>query len=207
MSEAIVLNRHPNFQDLTGRRYGRISVVEYRGIGQKKALWLCRCDCGKEKIVTGRVAKRGQCVRCPSKFRIKRPREALRNVFDAMHGRCENLKNQKYVIYGGRGIVVCERWKSFQNFCADMGERPAGTTIDRIDNDGNYELGNCRWIDMKQQQRNRRNNRLVQYLGRTMCLAEALEITGIHRSTIVRRLARGDSIEMALGRGKRRLNI
>lgn len=77
-----------------------------------------------------------------------------------MKTRCSNPKSTRYKYWGGRGIKVCARWQKFENFYADMGDRPVGMFIDRIDNDGDYEPGNCRWVTPKQQANNRRNNRL-----------------------------------------------
>jgi hypothetical protein len=107
-----------------------------------------------------------------------------------MLARCRP-KHKQAANYAERGIVVCERWKEFANFLADMGEKPIGMTIDRIDNDGNYEPGNCRWASMLHQQRNRSNNRLIDYQGRKITLSEAEEITGLGERTIWCRLNRG----------------
>lgn len=96
-----------------------------------------------------------------------------------MIARCDNPKSKIYSYYGGRGISICERWRSFENFLEDMGERQVGQSLDRIDNDGNYEPGNCRWASKKDQARNRRSNCLVTYNGTKMSLSEAAELEGI----------------------------
>jgi hypothetical protein len=96
-----------------------------------------------------------------------------------MKGRCSNPKNVRFKDYGGRGIYVCDRWQFYENFLADMGERPKGKSLDRIDNDGPYSPDNCRWATPIQQMRNKRNNIMVLYGGRTMPLPEAAELAGI----------------------------
>lgn len=94
--------------------------------------------------------------------------------------RCNNPNSQHFDAHGGRGISVCDRWRSFEAFLGDMGERPDGTTLDRFpDNNGNYEPGNCRWATKKEQARNRRDNRLAEYDGETRCLTEWAEIKGV----------------------------
>lgn len=116
-----------------------------------------------------------------------------------MLGRCQNLTDQAFRDYGGRGIRVCERWLAFENFYADMGPRPSPKhSIDRIDNDGNYEPGNVRWATVKQQARNTRCSRIVRFGGRTMSLAEAAELAGLNISTVRGRFSRGWSMEEAL---------
>jgi hypothetical protein len=112
-----------------------------------------------------------------------------------MISRCENPKLKHFAIYGGRGIRVCERWRdSYENFLADMGRRPSsGHSLDRIDGDGNYEPGNCRWATYTEQQRNRGNNVRVTIGGESMTLPEWEERTGIGRSTIKQRIAAGRS--------------
>jgi hypothetical protein len=98
-----------------------------------------------------------------------------------MMQRCLNENNGKFADYGGRGITVCAHWRRFENFLADMGERPPGKTIDRIDNDKGYAAANCRWATCKEQQRNRRCNHTVTFCGRLMTIAEAVELAGIER--------------------------
>jgi hypothetical protein len=108
-----------------------------------------------------------------------------------MKDRCYNKKNLHFAEYGGRGITVCERWMDFVNFYEDMGDRKDGMTIDRINNDGNYEPGNCRWATRTVQQRNRRTNRLLTVDGETQCIAVFSEKYGIPFVTITSRLRRG----------------
>jgi hypothetical protein len=98
--------------------------------------------------------------------------------------RCNNPNSAAYEYYGARGISVCERWQSFENFFADMGERPRQTSLDRKDNDGNYEPDNCRWATRKEQMRNTRATAQIMVGGRSVCAAEAAEIAGIHSGRI-----------------------
>jgi len=116
-----------------------------------------------------------------------------------MFQRCYNPNGTKYADYGGRGITVCDRWLKFENFYADMGDRPEGMEIDRFpDNDGNYEPGNCRWATRPEQMRNTRANRMITFQGRTQCLTDWANEIGVGCSTICTRLARGWSLERAL---------
>lgn len=116
----------------------------------------------------------------------------------AMRQRCSNPRNPKYSDYGGRGIRVCDRWNVFENFLADMGERPEGMTLDRINNDGNYEPGNCRWADRLTQQGNTRWARNVEYNGKTQTILQWSKETGIHSTLIGWRLSHGWTVAQAL---------
>jgi len=115
-----------------------------------------------------------------------------------MKTRCQCPGNDRYYDYGGRGIKVCTRWLRFENFLSDMGERPDGKTIDRLDNNGDYEPSNCLWGSPKEQQRNTRRNHMVTYRGSTKCVAEWAEELEINYSTLAKRLSRGHKPEIAL---------
>jgi len=123
-------------------------------------------------------------------------------IWAAMLSRCKNPRNKRYSRYGGRGILVCDRWIKFENFVADMGERPAEKTIDRINNDGNYEPGNCRWSTVKEQQNNRSTNVLLAMNGKTLNLTQWCAEIGINYSTIMRRIRRGLPVEKILFKGR-----
>lgn len=116
-----------------------------------------------------------------------------------MMQRCYHAKDPAFSRYGGRGIVVEKYWHEFKNFFSDMGERPAGKSLDRIDNNGPYSKSNCRWASMKQQNRNRRDNRTYLVNGKKACIAELCEDYGKNYSTVMTRIYRGWSIERALG--------
>ncbi|MAA48822.1 MAG: hypothetical protein CMP83_01530 [Gammaproteobacteria bacterium] len=112
--------------------------------------------------------------------------------------RCRNPKNDAYANYGGRGITFAEEWDSYDQFFADMGERPAGTTLDRIDNTKGYEPGNCRWATRQQQSRNRRGIPLIEFNGKRQCIAAWAEDTGLSPQRISARLKRGWSVKRTL---------
>ena len=121
-------------------------------------------------------------------------------VWAGMKKRCSTPSMTAYKYYGGRGIIVCERWQKFENFLYDMGEKPEGLSIDRIDQNGNYEPSNCRWASTKTQMRNRRNSRSISAFGETKTIPEWAESTGLSYYTIYLRLKSGVSPEDALSR-------
>ena len=146
----------PAFIDMTGQRFGML-VCEARGRSSRTygVKWVCRCDCGNVVEVFGANLRRGLSTCCGCSHRKayghSYPRSPTYHSWDAMRARCEKPATNSYEIYGGRGITVCDRWKTFSNFLEDMGERPPGTTLDRIDPDGNYEPANCRWATNEEQ--------------------------------------------------------
>jgi hypothetical protein len=177
--------------DLIRRRFGRLIVV--RRVDNNKwgnSRWLCKCDCelGTEKIILGchLQSNHTQSCGCLQKEKlIKRStkhghakrgeKSKVYRSWLSMVQRCINPKDEKYCIYGNRGIMVCEHWMKFENFLEDMGEVPSGHQIDRINNNGNYCKSNCRWATRKQQMRNTRQNHLITYNGETQCLIEWAE--------------------------------
>lgn len=121
------------------------------------------------------------------------------NVWAGIIQRCHNPKNKAYAYYGGRGITVCDRWRQYENFLADMGERPGELTLERRDNAKGYEPGNCYWATRKEQMRNTRWNKLVMYNGRTQCVSAWIEETGIPRGTMAYRLSQSlDSFAISI---------
>lgn len=139
------------------------------------------------------------CKACSNALRKSKPRTKTQNSWDAMKNRCRNASHPQYANYGGRGIKVCDRWAdSFDNFLADMGERPPGMTLDRIDGNGDYCPENCRWATRSQQLRNRRDRPPIMAFGRAQQPIEWAEEFGISVRALHSRLKRGWSLEDAL---------
>lgn len=203
------------FRDLTGQVFGRLTVIERRGNdGHKRVLWLCKCTCGNLKTTTTGHLNYGDISSCGclkkeliSKKLTKHGKVNTKtySIRADMIRRCYNIKNQNYEYYGGRGIRVCERWLvSFENFLEDMGECPDGMSLDRIDVNGNYEPGNCRWATIREQRTNTRVNVFIEYEGVRLTLVEWSEKLKIKYSTLQSRHTKGWSPEECLfGRNKK----
>lgn len=194
--------------ELLGQKFGRLTVVAKIGRKGKgrSTHWSCQCDCGGSAITTtahlnGRHTTSCGCFR--DTVAIKHGRSSARNgtygSWRAMKSRCSNPNDVSFPNYGCRGITVCDRWEN--DFCAfleDLGERPVGTTIERIDNEGNYEPGNCRWATRREQMRNSRIARLVEVDGVIRTIAEWVRLAGIDRNMLNSRLRRGWHFKDAL---------
>jgi hypothetical protein len=164
-------DRRANYLDLSGQRFGRLVAVaptERRGRNRSK-IWLAVCDCGEKTEASADNLRTGHTVSCGC---YMRERASASNVihggshrgrhtteyktWSSMRGRCADPQDKNY---GGRGIAVCERWGSYENFLADMGPRPDGHSIERVDVNGNYEPSNCIWLPMAEQSKNRRRSK------------------------------------------------
>jgi len=208
-----------NFKDLTGQKFGCLTVVERAETKNKRAFWKCRCDCGNEPIVQAGHLVSGHTQSCgclKNKKSMERrlthgmARTHLYQVWNGIKNRCFNTKVKSYSSYGGRGITIYPEWKdNFQAFydyvskLEHFGEE--GYSLDRINNDGNYEPNNLRWADRQEQCRNRRTNIIVEYNGVMMTLVEASELSGISYATLRRRYNVGDTRENFFRPVKKRL--
>ena len=197
-------------QDLTGQRFGRLTVIEEDGRKNGGIAWRCRCDCGNYTTVRANHLKRGliKSCGCYNQDIITRhgmSHTRLHSVWSCMIDRCTNPNAQEADRYYNRGIRVCDEWLVFENFrdwalangFVDDVKRGV-CTLDRIDNDGNYEPSNCRWATAKQQARNRSNNVVIEMNGERHCLAEWAELLGEPAAKLRSRYRRGWSDRQVL---------
>lgn len=193
-------------QDLTGQKFNRLTVVKYLS----KSKWLCKCDCGNETIVLTGHLKSGHTKSCGcynSELTTKRNTKhglshtRLFKIWSHIKARCYNSKCERYINYGGRGIIICEEWrnsfKSFYDWAMANGYQE-DLSIERINNNGNYEPNNCKWIPMEQQAKNKQNSVFYSFNGRNYSLKELSELFNINKGTLQSRLQRKWSIEKAL---------
>jgi hypothetical protein len=179
--------------DITGRQFGELHVVHHVE-GRK---WFCKCSCGKATIVAVDKLNSGHTASCGhlrldalvrrSTTHGNAPRGAQSpeyRVWCSMVARCTLPTEKSWANYGGRGITVCKRWQKFENFLADMGPRPAGTTIERVNNDKGYSPSNCRWATKAEQARNTRRTRFITYRKVTKCVSDWAEHFGLTQSTM-----------------------
>jgi hypothetical protein len=189
---------------MAGRRFARITVLQDLPFQNRRTQVLCRCDCGTEFISDSFKVRTGHTNSCGCYMRER----IVETFFKHGHGdtvvrsrtydswkrmlrRCRSPNDISFPNYGGRGILVCDRWRSFENFLADVGERPSGTFLGRIDNNGHYEPGNVRWETRLQQNRNKRTNRVLTIRGVTGCLTLLCEHFRVNKKTVSTRLCRG----------------
>jgi hypothetical protein len=195
--------------NVLGERFGKYTVIKYFGRINNASMWTCRCDCGQIRNVSLSNLRCGGALSCGCAGIEKMIKRTLTHghsrggkksreyiSWTAMLQRCYNKACMGYPYYGGRGITVCDRWrKSFENFLEDMGEKPNGKySIDRIDNNGNYEPSNCRWATNEEQLKNRSVSIRIEYMGETKSVTEWAEIIGITTGSMRYRLSKGLSI-------------
>jgi hypothetical protein len=209
----------PSFKDITGQKFGRLTAVSYAGaLGKRRSFWDCVCECGKPARVESGKLRSGHSKSCgclkhdvgvangrATRKLVHKPKHPLGLVHNQMLQRCCNLNNPAYPNYGGRGISVCDRWRfgdgkqsAMRCFAADMGERPSRLhSLDRINNDGNYEPANCRWATRKQQAQNRRSNLLVTVNGTRIALSAACDLLGLDFTLVYGRMQHGRTFGQA----------
>lgn len=203
------------FIDRTGQKFGRLTLIE-RVENNKfnQVQWKCRCDCGKEVIVKAYSLTTGQTKSCGclkkeqnyiniAKVKHNMTNTRLYNIWRDMKSRCLNPNNKRHKFYFDKGITVCDEWKNdfmnFYNWAINNGYRD-NLTIDRINNNGNYEPKNCRWATITEQNNNQSNNIRIKYNESEYTLSELSKIYNIKRATLYDRIKRGWTIDEALNR-------
>ena len=200
-----------NFKDLTGKKFERLIVLELVEVKKGHSYWLCKCDCGKKKIICGNHLCRGNIKSCgclrkelaSKKAKEKQfiPNKRIYGIWKNMKGRCYNQKSISYYNYGKRGIKVCDEWKndfmSFYNWAMKNGYQE-GLTIDRINVNGNYEPSNCRWVTWKEQCNNRKNNVIIEYNGEKNNIAYFIKKYNLGEFAIYKRIKNGWDVKRAI---------
>lgn len=196
----------PRFNDIAGKTFGLLTAIRVAFTHPRQGRqWECICSCGNRVVVSLGNLTSGNSTSCGCKARKavtdrstthgetrSRKRSPEYQIWASMIQRCTNPKAKRYADYGGRGITVCDRWRKFESFLADMGRRPfPDYELDRINNDEGYCKGNCRWTSSVQQNRNKRTNKVISTPVGEMLLCEAASVSGLSHETLRKRIARG----------------
>lgn len=209
MAEKENIPAQRKFQDLVGKVFGKLTVQSFYGRWKGRLAWTCQCACGSTSPhVWSSCLTSGNTKSCGCEKRNAGKQTKTHGMSDAveygiwfgMKKRCENEKCSNFANYGGRGIKVCDRWRSsFSNFYEDMGQRPSPKhSIDRIDNDGDYCKENCKWSTRTEQSQNRRNNVVLLFNGESKLMAEWERSLGLSKGRLCWRLKNGWTVEEAL---------
>lgn len=194
----------PSKTDLTGQRFGKLVAIKTVGYdNQRNIMWECICDCGKTTTTRASGLRFGNpqscgCLKANNSMTHGLSRHPLYSTWQGMKERCYNIKNIKYHLYGGRGIIVCERWlHSFETFYADMGDKPTKKhSLDRFPNtNGNYEPGNCRWATVGQQNRNKKGCVIIEYNGVKKNAVDWAVDLGMTKGTFIGRINMGWDVD------------
>lgn len=180
-------------RDLTGHVFGKLTAI--RPTAQRYrtfVVWHCRCACGNDAFVGSGILTSGNTRSCGCVFHGHAAKGGTREYksWQSMLSRCRNPNDPMFQHYGGRGITVCDRWQNFETFLSDMGQRPRGTSVERIDNSAGYTPENCKWANQTEQNRNRSITRWFTLNGVTMCMTEWADRLGITKTAMSKRLAR-----------------
>lgn len=204
----------PPAPDFVGFRFGRLTVLSRAGTSASgKALWTCKCDCGRETAVETSRLRNGNtsscgCLRLEVHTVHGLSRHPLFHTWRKMMARCYDPAFPAYARYGAVGITVCERWRDLANFVADNeGQKTKGLTLDRISNLGPYSPENCRWATALEQTLNRSITRLVEYSGKTQCITHWERELGFPVGVLANRIRAGMSMSEAIAKGSRRRKI
>lgn len=194
---------------IPGTRYGMLTVLKDLGLINKYTMILVRCDCGEERKVRYSGLRSGNSTSCGRCSLVKHgyahnhhPEPIKKSTYRIWCGiiqRCTNPNATHYKSYGGRGVLICERWREFENFIADMGTRPTVRhSIERVNVNGNYDPSNCKWALPDEQARNRRNVRQIEYNGEVKTIADWARAIKVSERCLGMRLRSGWSVEKAL---------
>lgn len=195
----------PKALDLIGKKFGRLQVVQKLDARDKfrKIVWECKCSCGKTAFVNTKNLRTKNtqscgCLRMDKCRTHGMSKTRIYKLWVGMVNRCHNPNNPNYPNYGAKGISVCKRWRNFENFIADMGERPEGMSIDRIKNSKGYTPRNCHWATDTEQALNKNTTRFITYRGEKLCVSHWAKKLGMRHDTLTLRLNAGWSVEKAL---------
>jgi hypothetical protein len=205
------------FMNLSGTRFGRLVAITADRTGAQ-VRWHCQCDCGNTTFIAASSLRKGNTASCgclgdetrsinfkrasigrtSHGYARKRRTSPEYGIWNTMRSRCSNPNSINYHLYGGRGITFCARWNVFENFLADMGLRPVGTSLERLNNSLGYEPGNCKWATRLEQANNKRTTVFLTYAGRRRPLRDWARDTGIKPTTLWFRYNKGWSAEKCL---------